>query len=432
MASLSRLGVRPLSGATFDANFRARTILARGVSGGLDGITTPDELLTCARAGVARTMDLGAVAASVDANRLRFAHHPVSGAARGLAIERSGFNVLPQSQAIDTWTIVNATIAPNAASALNGTQTADVVTETSTSAPGNVYRTFTVPASAGAPFLYEAVVAPLSGATNFNFTIALSGGTPTNGAATFDLKNGQVIGYVGPVAAFIEPAPRGRFRIGILIFNTNNTLLTVGIGRAVAADPPAVYSVTDSAVDTQPRFPLVVNPTLNDQVLRNADDVRLAMSGQQWFNPGTGTFLLEFELFGDPGATTTILCLYVNDQEYLRVYRDGGSGSIVCAMVTAAGGSTLTIVGADALPGRYRLAYSYAPGDFRAAMYGGKAEAIDGGIVQSFLGSIAANLGAGTLCFGSLNGNNFMDGCIGRVAYRPSSTPAADISDLVR
>lgn len=434
MTSLSRLGIRPFSGATFDANFRARTILARGASGGLDGITTPDELLTCARSGAARTIDLGAVAASVDPNRLRYAHHPINGAARGLAIERGGANLLLQSNGFDTptWYKSNLTVSANAAPALDGSQTADIVTETSTSTPGVLYENVAVPAVAGAPLLWTDYVAPLTGATNFNMTVALSGGTASNGAAVFDLRNGVVIGTTGPVGAFVEPGPRGLWRVGVLIFNTNNTLLTTGIGRAVPGEAPASFILTDAAVEAQPRLPLLPIPTTTAIASRSPDDVRLPMTGQGWFNPGLGTFVIEAELFGDPAATTTLLAIRNTDQEYLRIYRDGGSGAIVCAMVTAGGGSALTLFGVDALPARIRLAYSYAPGDFRAAMYGGKADAMDAGIIQAFSGGVASSLGSGTLFLGSFNGGGYLDGCIGRVAYRPSSTPAADISDLVR
>lgn len=161
-----------------------------------------------------------------------------------------------QSQSLNTgWNVNNVTVAADAATAPNGTATADVVTVTSAATP-EIYQSMFM--ATGVVNTYSVYAKWISGSQYLKLS------TPGSSGATFDLINGTVTATSGSAlnGAYIYDAGGGWYRCVILFTPSANGICfnlfvanATGSGSAAAGTQIALWqaqSLTTSLVDGGP------------------------------------------------------------------------------------------------------------------------------------------------------------------------------------
>ena len=139
---------------------------------------TSDSRITFTRASSGTFVDADGLIKSAATNAPRFDHDPVTDESLGLLIEESRTNLVTRSEELDQWVIgSNSTVTANAATAPDGTNTADRVEFSSQSGTFISSNTFIQSGTTYTASVYVKAVTP---GTNDKFTLSFGGQNANN------------------------------------------------------------------------------------------------------------------------------------------------------------------------------------------------------------------------------------------------------------
>lgn len=278
---------------------------------------------------------------------------------KGVLIEGARTNLCLQSQTFDnaSWSKFEATVTANAASAPDGTLTADkIIANLASATLPNVNQSPTLTDSTD----YTGSVYAKAGEWSWCFIVMRSKDSATETAAYFDLSNG-VVGTAGSgITATITAMGNGwyrcsakknagtgatapRFRLGGT--TADNTIAPTGDGTS------GIY-VWGAQLEAA-SFPSSLVTTTTASATRAADDLTVPVSGIDW----PLTFFAQFSRAADVGATETQISVddgSNNNRAVLTVDgSDRGAGLVTQGGVTQA---SINVTGALAIRTTYRTA----------------------------------------------------------------------------
>jgi hypothetical protein len=245
-----------------------------------------DPRATFTRASVGRIAGRGGLLAAIPANTGRWRFNPATGASEGLLCEPARTNLALYSEQFDNaaWTATDCTVAADAATAPDGTTTADSLTVTA--ADGNVAQAVTITSGYGAAasvhakaFATSFLYAQATGGTDtvevwFNLS-AGTVGTNTSGASTVVLSQAR-----------IESAGGGFYRCSVEVTTATVTTLTVQFSAAAAdgsapanTDSVYVWGAQIEAASAETNRTSYI-PTTTATVTRSADLLLMPVTSQ--------------------------------------------------------------------------------------------------------------------------------------------------------
>ncbi len=233
---------------------------------------TSDSRITFTRASSGTFVDADGLIKSAATNAPRFDHDSVTGESLGLLIEESRTNLVTRSEELDQWVIgSNSTVTANAATAPDGTNTADRVEFSSQSGTFISSNTFIQSGTTYTASVYVKAVTP---GTNDKFTLSFGGQNANN--ATSQLT---ATGEWQRFTATKTPTLSG----GDKPFIINNE------GDGFGSD---IY-VWGAQVEEASSATSYI-PTTSSQVTRAADIVEITGTNfSSFYNTNEGTFFLE-------------------------------------------------------------------------------------------------------------------------------------------
>jgi hypothetical protein len=369
---------------------------------------------TFTRASTATFVGSNGLIQSAAINAARFDHDPVTLACKGLLIEESRTNSITGSNAFNTWTLGNATVASSSVVTPEGTADAWKLVEDSLTANHNATRAFT-PTSGTT---YTASVWVKSAENGFAF-VGLTGG---GFAATFisvNLSTGAVSTAVGtPVGAASVAYSNGWWRVSFSLAATASLSSIIDI-RLSRDGNWANRSYLGNGVNGMycyggqveaGSFPTSYIPTTTASVVRSADVCSITGSAfTGMYNTTEGTFFATAStfspntnirriVFATDGAITNRAGLLFNSvgSPTTFVASSGGSLSALIAVTVASITSPVKIAGA------YKL------DDFAISANGSAVTTDTSGLV---------GVGINRLNIGSQNDTETLNGHIASIRY---------------
>ena len=360
-----RAGASTFPSATFALNF---------LTGGLDPAVTFTRSTTATFVGSDGLIQSAAI------NAPRFDYDPVTLAAKGLLIEEQRTNLLIYSQQFDNaaYAKTGSTISANAATAPDGTVTADKLVENTSTGLHEVRRTPTASASTAHT---QSIFIKAGERTKGQLQMFGSAGGST---VTFDLVAGTATAtgaYGGWASAYatITPFGDGWYRITNTA-TTNGTVTAVGCG-VYLSDASGSGSYTGDGTSglfiwgaqfEAGAFATSYIPTVASQVTRSADVASMTGTNfSSWYNASEGSFVASYE--ASPNTFTTYLAVSngVVAQNSMHMDNDGSgnmrvayySGSSAVALLTL---GTIGTIGAVS-----NIGTAYKVNDFAATRNGG-------------------------------------------------------------
>ena len=357
----------------------------------------------------------------------RFDHDPTTTESLGLLIEEQRTNLVLYSGEFDNgnWVKSNATVVANQVVAPDGTLTADVLTNDSTSGEHRAYQTH----SAASANVTQSVYAK-AGTASF---ISINGGSTGIAYAVFDLSTG-IVSTSGNGVGSIIPVGNGWFRCvvnptGATVINN----LVISIGETAAqAVPQTNYVGTGKTVylwGAQPEiggFSTSYIPTVASQVTRSADSASMTGANfSSWYRQDEGTLYGEY-VSGESQGTQAVA--YIGDNTVnnrIVVYDDGtvGVGSDGYIIVASSGVTQALInLGTSSRNQKHKIIGAYKTNDFAGSFDGGSSSVDTLGIVPLGLDRLILADAGGVAS--SLNGH------LRKFAYYPARLSNAELQEM--
>ena len=244
-------------------------------------------------------------------NQPRFDFNPTTGESLGLLIEQSSTNLLTYSSDYTNaiWTKVNATITATANIAPDGTQTAQLITDTTASGYHGTYQAYTV--TAGTSYTQTVYVKK----NNMQYAVIgmnFSGSVGT--IAQFDLNTGVLVYSAASgtgcsiVGTSSQAVGNGWYRLSITsIIGTGFTSQAIYVGMFptvitsgqinnnayVGTGYSSIY-IWGAQLEAL-AFPTSYIPTTSAQVTRASDNASMTGTNfSSWYNQGQGTLYANF------------------------------------------------------------------------------------------------------------------------------------------
>jgi hypothetical protein len=348
-----------------------------------------------------------------------------------LLVEESRTNLVLHSEEFDNgvaWSIASLSVTSNDTVAPNGTTTADLLTNTATTAV--ISQSITKAASAitytGSAWVKSTVE------TGLSFTID-DGVTLNRGRCIFNLTTGELSSVTNDgdftnTSGTITPYPNSWYRITIT--TTTNTQTTARLRAFFSGNGDSVY-LWGAQLEAG-SFPTSYIPTEGSTVTRAADVVSISGSNfSGWYDVTGGTVLSEFDsAMPDPGSTIFAYALY-NDSGNLLGLRTsvGYNPDRLLALARSSGSTTFT---SESLANGYifmpiskvKNAFAFNNNDFAVSWNGASAASSSSGALSSSLNK---------LFLGSENGiSNVINGHIRRLTYWPQRLPNETLQTITQ
>jgi hypothetical protein len=281
----------------------------------------------------------------------RFDYDPVTLAPKGILIEEQRTNLLTYSEDFTNaaWGKTNSTVSANAATAPDGTTTADKIVENTATGVHDVRRT--VSGAAASTAYTQSIFVKASERTKGQMQMFGNSGGST---VTFDLVAGTATAssaYGGwtSASATITPFGNGWYRI------TNTATTNVGLTAITAAfllaDAAGSGSYTGDGTSGMfywgaqfeaGAFATSYIPTVASQVTRAPDICSIeAPNFAPWYNPSEGTLVAEFTLLPRTLSGTTVIA-YNGSSNGRWSYLSSASARMNDGTNTAVAGSIAT------------------------------------------------------------------------------------------
>jgi len=368
---------------------------------------------------------------SAPINAPRFDFNPTTGESLGLLIEQSSTNLLTYSQDFSNavWTKTNSTITTGANIAPDGTQTAQLLVESTSNSSHGFYATAGF-SQTNAQSYTQTIYAK---AKERAWVVLQPTSSNPNAIAYFNLATG-VIGTLTNCSATITPAGNGWYRcqatyvaIATAVVNYSGVFLATGDGGAsyTGNGYSGIY-VWASQFEAL-AFPTSYIPTTSAQVTRAADVAQMTGTNfSSWYNQSQGTFLVDYVanqslpttvvagIFGcGPGAyaVTNSINLFLGNSQIAAYYSPNGYPELNL------------YVSIKPLIAKISMSYSATIG----------ALAVNGSTTTSQTGNFPNNGGINSIQFGVryYNDNStFLNGWIKKFAHYPQLIPLAQQQSL--
>jgi hypothetical protein len=257
-----------------------------------------DPRVTFTRASVGTFVNENGLIATAASGAARFDHDPVTGKCLGLLVEEARTNLLTYSEQFDNaaWIKSSTTITANAATAPDGTLTADRLLETA--ATITFYTYLTSPALTAGTYTASVYAKGDGSGRLLNLTLNQSG---TYRQAYFNLTTGVASNVDAALTASIQTLPNGWFRCSVTGTSSGNT--TPFLFTAAAAGEDSVFVLRAGSASAgiyiwgaqleAGSFPTSYIPTVASTVTRAADVASMTGTNfSSWWNSTASTFLV--------------------------------------------------------------------------------------------------------------------------------------------
>lgn len=233
------------------------------------------------------------------------AHATTTGAKRGFLVEDSRANLVLQSQTFDnaSWTKGVSTISADAATAPDGTTTADklIVNNTVSLGPANAAGARQLVSKSAVATTYSWSVFAKAGEFNNVYLFVANSGLTASALARFDLSSGTVRGAITVAGSFVgvsataEPIGGGYFRCTLVATSDTDTTIRADIwpgdSTATTGNGTSGIYAWGAQLEAGDKATTYI-PTTTAQVTRAADSARLNTL-TPWFSTTGGTFYAE-------------------------------------------------------------------------------------------------------------------------------------------
>ncbi len=346
-------GLNP-DGLSLDLQFAAdKTLTAR---------KGPTPVFT--RASTATFVGSNGLIQSAAVNAARFDHDPVTLASRGLLIEESRTNSITGSNAFNTWTLGNSTVASSSVVTPEGTADAWKLVEDSLLAHHNATRPFT-PVSGTT---YTASVWLKSAENSFAFVGLTGGGVPTT-FISVNLSTGAVSTAVGtPVGATSAAYSNGWWRVSFSLAATASLSSNIDI-RLSRDGNWANRSYLGNGVNGMycyggqveaGSFATSYIPTTTASVVRSADVCSITGSDFTGFTKlGEGSVVVHGDSYQ---GTTPAFCQFSNNTNGARSFNFQRNSSTGALEHSDSGAGLMTVSASPSFPVKFGAARNQTVG----------------------------------------------------------------------
>jgi hypothetical protein len=378
-----------------------------------------DSRITFTRASTATYVNASGLIASAAVNEARFDHDPYTGESLGLLVEEARTNLSIYSEDFSNtsyWGPTSQTVVSNAATAPDGTLTADnIIPAAGTNAVRYLYYAIN-PYSMSASTPYTSSVFVKKNGLRYFALQAHDNFMSSDHRAGFDLDNGIVVASTvnnmssaTGATASIVPYPNGWYRciitgttagtgtIGGTAFSFTSSLDANASVSSISADGTSGGFIWGMQVE-QGAFPTSYIPTSGSTVTRSADVASMTGTNfSSWYNQSEGTFYTNYILLGlDPAYNNPSFYAYENNQNYLAIFGyNPAYGWAQASNATAAG---ISLGGTIATNVDYKVSFGVKVNDFAASINGSTVSTDTSGNVptvsQMFLGKRVENSAA--------------------------------------
>jgi len=355
-------------------------------------------------------------------NEPRFYHNPITLACKGLLIEEQRTNSITDSNAFNTWTMTNATVAGSSVLTPEGRADAWKLVEDILLANHTSARNF----SAVSGTTYTASVWLKSAENGFAF-VGLSGGGFASTFISVNLSTGAVSTALGtPIGATSEAHSNGWWRISFSVTATASLSSTISI-RLSRDGNWANRSYLGNGVNGMYCYGAQVEagetatsyiPTVASSVVRSADVCSITGSDfTGFYNQAEGTLLAN--AFTPASGDRTVLATDDNTANEMIRLRTEGTNPFLRVID---GGSEVVAIDAGTVTANtaFKLIGAYKVNDFASSINGGSA-------VTDTTGTIPT---VDRMRIGSGQSGNTMCGCISAIRYYKKRLPDAKLQAL--
>lgn len=337
----------------------------------------------------------------VTADAIRHDFAPGTGQYRGWLIEDARTNLLPQSEALALapWRTSAASVTTDATTAPDGQNTADTLTEDSSTAAHELYQE-AVGYTAGQTYTLSAF-AKSAGRERIQL-IFPSTAFGIAHSAVFDVTVGTVTFTEGTVETAVTALPGGWFRCAVTATAATSTdtsaylrLRDTSVSSGYTGDGGSGVHLWGLQLEAG-AFASSYIPTETAAVTRAADRISLPLAGSI-FNPAEGTLIVAGLCEAGTAATLADLSDGTGANR-LTLALDAGAGdaasfAVVSGGATVASLSRAGVIGAD----EARCAAAFAADDFALVLNGGSPSADTDGAVPSVSTLTIGGTGAGAI-----------------------------------
>jgi hypothetical protein len=282
----------------------------------------------------------------------RFDYDPVTLLPRGLLVEEARTNLLLRSQEFDNaaWIPSNLAVTANAATAPDGTTTADLLSPLSTSA-----------------FIYQTVTLT---ATSYTYSVWLRSGTGANVALKLT-ANGTGVSP-NPTSTDITVTPQWqRFTLTLTGLASGANMIVGGLNPGTWPSGATVYAW--GAQLEAGAFATSYIPTIASTVTRSADVATITGSlFSQWYNQPAGGFVVEASTLKAPSIVQSVVAAEISDGGINNRHQISFVTSAARGQTTVGGVNQATIEQTySSANATEKLGYAFAANDFAFARNGG-------------------------------------------------------------
>jgi len=363
------------------ANPTLQTLTARSpaIRLRLDALQYLPQEVSFSRASTATFFDSAGVMRVAPTGTPRFDFDPVGLTCRGLLVEEARTNILGGSEDFaGMWTTQNASVTANAATAPDGTTTADLITEDSSStyhraqrnagvSPSTIYTASVFlrkPASNGRQYAKLEIYG--FGASNDNIAIAY-----------FDLVGG-IVAHVQVGSAAIQNVGGGWFRCSVTATTgTGHTGIAVSVGPsagtayAYQGDNASGVLAWGAQVEACGFATSYIPATGASMVTRSADVVSVSLDDLPTVQEGAYTLLAEAQVpVVNTVAIQTLAALTDSGGTNAADIRVPGSQSVRATVQSGGAGQATLVLGSIPVGSPFRVALAAAANDFAASLNG--------------------------------------------------------------
>jgi hypothetical protein len=409
-------------------NYSLGNMLSRGGALNPDGLSldlqfAADKTLT-ARRGPTPTFTRASTATFVGSNGLiqtaainapRFDHDPVTLASRGLLIEESRTNVVPNSQGLANWSFTNSTLG-SATTAPDGSNTANSVSfQTANSSPlfySFIARLAIIAVTAGQQYTLSFYV---KSATNTSINIGVNGRT-------------QGANNSGILVNVTTSWTRVSFTTTLAV-NDTGLFAVIGTGMAGSAEFLSARNIEIWGAQLEAgSFPTSYIPTTTASVVRSADVCSITGSDFSGMYNQTGGSILADCIFYSPTSNPNGQRIWeITDRafNFIRSFRAPSSG-LPDFRSTSSGSLNVIITGSSALlPFQVtKHSYGFANNDYVFYMNNSQVGVDNLGSLPVDLNSMYIGVNSPSIGAGQINGT------IASLSYYRKRLPNAKLQSL--
>ena len=366
---------------------------------------------------------------TASSGQARFDHNPTTGESLGLLIEEARTNACPYSEAIGSWSAVNATAQSNVAIAPSGALTADkILPDATASVAHGWYNTITAAAST----TYTASI--FAKAAEYSW-LYLTEGNNVTATAFFNLSTGALgtVSGTGSPSATITSVGNGWYRCSLTFTTAVGATVANIQARVTTADNTNSFTASSGTVGYSGIFvwggqfetgsfatSYIPNLTTGSTT-RNADAASMTGTNfSSWFNGGAGTVFTESLPISATGSSR--VCAFSDGSSSNRILIIASTGNHL--YVDALGSNVADLDGGTYSSSVFNKQGSgYAVNDY--------AVTINGGAIASD-SSGATPVGINVLYIGAdSNGtSNILNGRIRKLAYYPIRVTNTQLQSL--